>query len=243
MKQKRSIFTIFSLFFIAVSHLSLMSNAWSETTEIEPEAMQVLQNMSDYLAGINKFTVTSHSTIESMLDSGQKIMLDHNNINSVQRPDKLYVTRKGDKVDQKLYYNGKTFTLYNNVTGETKTIQAAATLTEALDSSIKTFNLVAPGADLLYPDSYKRLSNALLSGFIVDTAVIDGVECYHLAFRNTEVDWQIWIAMGDKPLPKRYVVTSRWITGSPQFVLNMKWDTHPDFTEALFNAPVIKQNK
>ena len=70
MKQKRSIFTIFSLFFIAVSHLSLMSNAWSETTEIEPEAMQVLQNMSDYLAGINKFTVTSHSTIESMLDSG-----------------------------------------------------------------------------------------------------------------------------------------------------------------------------
>jgi len=41
--------------------------------------------MSEYLAGINKFTVTSHSTIETMLDDGQKIML----YVSVDAPDNL----------------------------------------------------------------------------------------------------------------------------------------------------------
>ncbi len=94
-----------------------MSNAWSESTKIEPEAMQTLQNMSDYLSSINKFTVSSHSTIVSMLDSGQKIMLDHTNSNSVHYPDKLYVERKGYEVDQKLHYNGKISTLYNNLNG------------------------------------------------------------------------------------------------------------------------------
>ena len=65
--------------------------------------------------------------------------------------------------------------------------------------------------------------------------MIDGVECHHLAFRNADVDWQIWIQSGDKPLPKRYVITSRWITGAPQFSLNMTWDTEPEFSNDIFN--------
>ncbi len=202
---------------------------------VEPEADQILNNMGTYLASLDKFTVKSHSTIESMLDSGQKIMFDHDNISSIDRPNKLFTQRKGDAVNQRFYYNGKVFTLYNVTTNTYQTINAPDSLTKALDSAIKQFDIAAPGADLLYKDSYKRLSENLLSGFYVDTAIIDGVECYHLAFRNTEVDWQIWIATGDKPLPKRYVVTSRWTTGSPQFVLDLDWNTQPDFSSSIFS--------
>ena len=191
--------------------------------------------MTTYLANLQKFSVTSHSTIESMLDSGQKIMFDHNNVNAIHRPNKLYGERKGDRVNQKFYYNGKTFTLYNNDTEEHKSIDAPNNISDALSFSINKFNLTAPGSDLLHKNSYERLSRNLLSGFYVDKSIIDGVECHHLAFRNTDVDWQIWIATGIKPLPMRYVITSRWTTGSPQFVLDMKWDTKPDFTDELFN--------
>jgi hypothetical protein len=42
----------------------------------------------------------------------------------------------------------------------------------------------------------------------IGRGVVDGVECEHLAFRNRETDWQIWIEVGAKPIPRKYVITS-----------------------------------
>jgi hypothetical protein len=58
------------------------------------------------------------------------------------------------------------------------------------------------------------------------SGVVGGVECDSLAFRSTEVDWQIWIAHGDKPYPCRYVITSKDVAGSPQYtVQTSNWKT------------------
>ena len=47
------------------------------------------------------------------------------------------------------------------------------------------------------------------------SGVIGGVECDHLAFRTKEVDWQIWIAQGNRPYPCRYVITSSKVAQAP----------------------------
>ena len=47
------------------------------------------------------------------------------------------------------------------------------------------------------------------------------MECDHLAFRTKEVDWQIWIAQGARPYPCRYVITSKQVTGWPQYMLDI----------------------
>ena len=66
--------------------------------------------------------------------------------------------------------------------------------------------------------------------------VIGGIECDYLAFRNKEVDWQIWITQGAKPRPCRYVITSTGITDGPQYTVQLRnWKTGsevgtPDFT-------------
>ena len=49
-------------------------------------------------------------------------------------------------------------------------------------------------------------------------AVVNGVDCEYLAFRKADIDWQIWIADGDGPIPLRYVITSKDMPGSPQFI-------------------------
>ena len=236
--RTRTITFLGVFYFILFNGLLSFSTAWSEPSAVEPKADQTLKQMSEYLAGVNKFTVTSHSTIETMLDDGQKIMLDHDNKSSVSRPDKFFSTRKGDAVDQSFYYDGKTFTLYSRPHNYYASVDAPDNLSDALNIAIKQFNLIAPGADLLYKDSYERLFKELISGFYAGTTIVDGVECHHLAFRTAEVDWQIWIQTGDQPLPKRYVITSRWITGSPQFSLNMKWNINPDFSNDIFNFKV-----
>ncbi len=58
------------------------------------------------------------------------------------------------------------------------------------------------------------------------SGVIGGIECDHLAFRTEEVDWQIWIAQGDKPYPCRYVITTKRVAGSPQYSVQIRdWKT------------------
>jgi hypothetical protein len=53
------------------------------------------------------------------------------------------------------------------------------------------------------------------------SGVIGGVECDHLAFRKKEVDWQIWIAQGERPYPCRYSITSKQVAGGPQYSIQL----------------------
>ena len=63
------------------------------------------------------------------------------------------------------------------------------------------------------------------AGFVVGQSIVAGVKCSHLAFRGAEVDWQIWIEDGDKPLPRKFMITTKQVSGAPQFtVLIRSWD-------------------
>ena len=58
------------------------------------------------------------------------------------------------------------------------------------------------------------------------SGVIGGNECDWLAFRTENVDWQIWIAQGDQPLPCRYIITTRHMEHAPQYALDFRnWRT------------------
>jgi hypothetical protein len=73
------------------------------------------------------------------------------------------------------------------------------------------------------------------SGFVVGKGVVEGMRCDHLAFRGAGVDWQIWIQEGAQPLPRKWVITSTDIAGSPQFeVVMTKWNLAPQFGEKTF---------
>jgi hypothetical protein len=73
------------------------------------------------------------------------------------------------------------------------------------------------------------------SSLYLGTAYIDGVEVHHLAFREDETDWQIWIQTGDVPLPMKYVITTKWLTGAPQYEIRLRnWDTNPHIADGQF---------
>jgi len=56
--------------------------------------------------------------------------------------------------------------------------------------------------------------------------VIDGRECEHLAFRNFDTDWQLWVEVGERPIPRKMVITSKTLNNAPQYTLRVKtWKT------------------
>ena len=71
------------------------------------------------------------------------------------------------------------------------------------------------------------------------SGVIHGVECDHLAFRTKEVDWQIWIAQGERPYPCRYVITSTKVKGWPQYTIDIRdWKTGAEVASDSFRLEV-----
>ncbi len=73
------------------------------------------------------------------------------------------------------------------------------------------------------------------SGSYLGTTWVNGVECDHVAFRAAKVDWQLWVQTGDRPLPMKYVITTKWMTGAPEFSVRLSdWDTQPKIPAGRF---------
>ena len=91
-------------------------------------------------------------------------------------------------------------------------------------------------ADLLLADSYEALMLDVVDVKDLGSGVIGGVECNYLAFRGKEVDWQIWIAQGERPYPCRYVITSKFMDGGPQYSIQTRdWKTGDEVAETDFS--------
>lgn len=159
----------------------------------------------------------------------------------VQRPDRLRVDRTGELARGHLYYDGQQLTLYGEASNAYATSPMPNTLDATLDVAAERLGLDTPGADLLLSNPYAELSEDVVCGNYLGRSMLNGVPVHHLAFRNRDgVDWELWVEDGDRPLPRRYVITTRDLPGSPQYSATMSgWDLSPRFTadEFRFSPP------
>ena len=132
----------------------------------------------------------------------------------LSRPDKLRATRTGGYRDVEIVFDGKMLTVNNKDGKDYAQIEVAGTAEELIDVLREKHGVVAPGADLLLTNVFNVMMTDVVEAAVIGKGVIDGVECDHLAFRNMETDWQIWIESGANPIPRKYVITSKGIGGS-----------------------------
>ncbi len=138
-------------------------------------------------------------------------------------------------VDASFYYDGKTFTIHGKRAGLYATAKAPPTLDQAIDDARDRLELEAPAADLVYSDVYKTLMEDARYGVYVGQAQIGGRTCHHLAFRGSQSDWQIWIEAASRPLPCKYVITSKNVKGAPEFSVELRdWDLSPEISPDTF---------
>jgi hypothetical protein len=203
---------------------------------VDPAAKQILKRMTDYLDSLKQFSVHTQNTLEDVLESGQRIDIDVSANVAVSRPSKLRAERKGELFEQVFYYDGKTLTLHNPGDGVYATEPAPATIEELLHYASDSLGLIIPAADLVYQNAYPALMRGVTSAKVIGKAVINGVTCDHLAFSRPDVDFQVWVAVGNRPLPCKYVVTDR---GTPALVsvstVMSDWNVAPDVSDSSFS--------
>lgn len=204
--------------------------------DIDPEADKALKSMSTYLGGLSSFSVNGDTAVDVVLKDGQKLQVSGSLAIVVQRPQQLRVHRQGALADMEIIFDGELLTLYGKHVNVYTQTEVAGTIDDAILEYEMDTGLPAPGADLLFADPYSILSSDIESSAYIGTGYVDGVECHHLAFRKDKIDWQIWIRTGEQPLPMKYVITSKWHTGAPQYSLYLRdWDTEPQIADRAFD--------
>ena len=58
--------------------------------------------------------------------------------------------------------------------------------------------------------------------------------CHHLAFRQKEIDWQIWIEDSPTPLPRKFLITDKQAKGLQFTAWLSQWNTAPQLEDGLF---------
>lgn len=245
MKKKRFIIRTGWLRLIVGTALSISIAAvpaLSAAEGINPDADRILQSMSSYLGATKAFSVNADIDLEIVSHTGQKLQLSSLGTIVMERPAKFYVQRKGVVSDAELIFDGKTLTMHAKNLNMYAQTEVPGTIDDAMLAYESKTGLPAPGADLFFADSYAILSTGVKSGVYIGIAYVNGVECHHLAFREDNVDWQLWVQVGDEPLPMKYVITSKWHTAAPQYEIRLRdWDTSPQFKDGQFTFSVPKE--
>jgi hypothetical protein len=204
------------------------------------DATHILKAMSDYMASQKSINVNYDTDVEVITSELQKIQFTNSGHLLMVRPDKLRLSRVGGYTDVELTFDGKTATVLDQDHNDYTEINSAGTIEQLVERMRDEFQLPVPGADLLLATSFDRLMDGVIDAKHIGQGVIDGVECEHLAFRNVDTDWQLWVEMGAHPVPHKYVITNKGVTGGPQYTLHIRSmvTDGPISADAFaFNAP------
>ncbi|HEY6834369.1 MAG TPA: DUF2092 domain-containing protein [Pseudolabrys sp.] len=190
------------------------------------DAGKILKAMSDYVANQKVISAKFDSSIEVITPDLQKIQFASSGDLLLSRPDKLRATRTGGYADIEIVFDGKTTTVHGKNLNAFARFDTPGSVDQLVDRLRDQLSVELPGADLLVSNAYDVLMSDVIDAKHIGQGVIDGVECEHLAFRNPDTDWQVWVETGPRPIPRKYVITSKAVTGGPQYTLLIKdWKT------------------
>jgi len=200
---------------------------------ISPEAQAVLDRMTAFLKTQKSFSIDSQSTRDEVVAFGYKLQNNEHATLTAQLTNKLRVDVSGDERDRLFIYDGATLTMYSPDDEAYTKVKAPDTIGKLVDRLLGA-GIEMPLIDMLYQIHQGSLTEAVRGGVLVGDSNIDGSDCDHLAFRQGNVDWQLWVEQGDKPLPRKLLVTTRYEVGDPQYQVTMRWNLKPKIDASTF---------
>ena len=219
---KHSIRSLSAMAFSSIVMLGISTTVSAD----EADAKRLLKAMTDYVAAQKTLSFEYDAILDVVTKNEQTLSLASSGSVTLKRPDMIHVTRAGGFADVEMNFDGKTLTILGKNLNLYAQQEMPGTLSHLVDELRFKHNRPLPAADLLLPDAYKALMNDVVDVKDLGSGVIGGVECDFLAFRAKEVDWQIWIAHGERPYPCRYTITTKDLPGSPQYTIQIRdWKT------------------
>ena len=215
------------------------SPATMDRPELSKEASDILMRMTEFISGASAFTIVADMGHEVLQRNGQGLEFGSHITASLRRPSQANVrfdNRDGDNTT--IILDGDTISVFSTIgnahvydaTRQPGDIDASFVF---LAEQLGTPDQLNHFFSIDLTDSMKSM---VKSGYYVGEATIAGILCDNLALRNEDEDVQLWVAKGDKPVPRRIVVTYKNLEGQPQFWAQFEeWNFSPNLPEAIFS--------
>jgi hypothetical protein len=195
---------------------------------------ELVQQMSTRLAAATAVSVTTTEVRDRVRVSGAKEPVPLTGLYTVRRPNRFYSKMTGGR-GLETWYNGKTLTIASHPDRVFAQAPMPDTIDRTLDVLAERYDMALPMGDLFYGSAEKALLSDATTGGYVGREDVGGTPCVHLAFKDTGVDWELWLPVQGDPLPKRLKVVQKRRTGQPTVDLTFTaWDLAPKITDATF---------
>jgi len=192
---------------------------------VDADAVAALDRMGAYLRSLKTFSVKGDSTFDLVTEEGELVEIPGTLDYQVRVPDGLRMQVRSDHKERDVYYDGHTLTVYGPKDKYFATVDAPATLHELVNVAASKYGIELPLADLFLWGTKQAPTSALGSAAAVGPATIGGVATHQYVFRQGATDWQVWIADGAQPVPRRIVITTTTDAARPQYATTLTWNT------------------
>jgi hypothetical protein len=207
---------------------------------VDQASIQALKDMGAYLQTLKRFRVSTEVTGERVLADGQKLQHTATADLDVDRPNKLRALMHSPRSERVLVFDGKMVTLYTPAQKYYSTVELNDTINGLIERLEVKYGVQIPLSDLFRWGTPAAPLDKIESAMNAGQDFVDDDLCDHYAFRQGSIDWQIWIRTGNRPLPRKIVITSRTDEARPQSVSLLDWNLKPTFTDSTFKFTPAK---
>ena len=214
--------------------LSEEANPNAATQDLRPDG--ILSRASEFLAGLPGFQVSIRCNYDAIQPDGQRVEFGELRNILIQRPNRMSaeVLRSDGDLDL-LLYDGQALTAYKTADNVYARVEHAGSVDSAIVYLVRDLQIRFPLARLLLTSLPELVEQQAESVSLVEVNQLYEVSVDHLAVRTADVDFQIWVDQGDKPLPRRVVITYKNDPGQPQFRADFfDWDLSPEIAAETF---------
>jgi len=203
-----------------------------------PQAEEVLRAMSQYLAKAKAFSYHAEVEFDQILPGGPKIRLSGAVDVAVSRPGRLYVDYRDDVSDRVVWFENGRLTLFDPVASTYAEVSGPKDIDGMIAKLEKEEGLALPLGELAESDSHAVLTRGVELAHYVGVHNVEGIFCHHVVLQRKDLDLQVFVEVGDKPLPRKLVFEYPNQAGSLQYTASItEWSFEPPPAD-IFTAKV-----
>jgi len=197
---------------------AVLAQSGAGAKEPQPDAKSILMRMADFLSKAPRMSVTVHSSYDALQGEGDKV--EWNDVREVMlsRPNLLRInTQRSDGARSLLVFDGKEITTFDESSKAYAQASHPGSVDDAVVYFVRDLGMRLPLAVLLLTRLPAELEQRVQSVEYVEKTATLSAPAHHIAGKTATVDFQLWIADGDRPAPLRAVLTYKEAPGQPQF--------------------------
>jgi len=212
-------------------------SAIAQKENVNENAVAILDNMSSFLGDLSACSFTlnsSYDTRDNELGLLKKFVINQVNFTG---PDKFLVDIKSDNAHKGFWYDGRKVAYYSYTENNYGFVEAPDKIIEAINMLNIDYGIDFPAADFFYPTFTDDLINSCSKIDYLGTSSVNGVDCFHIACKGSNMDLQFWISNDALFLPIKYIINytnDKVHVGQYQGDFS-NWKINPSLPNALYS--------